>query len=254
MKTITIKLWDGASQSKTKNFWCSQTLDAINTALTNGTGNLYIEQAVLKAYANFDGAGGLANVYMKYGFGSTNSISTQLGGEHKLTKNSAAYPSSGIDVTSYTNRREFKSDYGSHFVANIYTSNVVVGSSGTLHFDGIELTVTCREYFNYSVTASPVNGGTVQCGGGAFEGHPGSLEAKPNAGYKFVGWYRNGTLVSTDLECYPTIDANNIVFTAVFEKLPPEFTSAEMIYMNKQISASNKVISGEGFIISVGVT
>lgn len=218
MKTTTIRLWGGAGQSKTKNFWCSQSIENLNNALASGIGeSYYIEQAVLKAYANFDGAGGLANVYMKYGFGSTNSISTQLGGEHKITKDSACYPSSGIDVTSYTNRREFKSDYGSHFVANIYTSNIVVGSSGALHFDGIDLIVTYRQYFECTAEASPSNGGTVKSTG-TFEGFPGGLYATPNTGYKFVGWYRNGTLISTDLTCYPTLDANNIVFTAVFEK------------------------------------
>lgn len=41
--------------------------------------------------------------------------------------------------------------------------------------------------------------------------------------------------------------------TAVFEKiLPPEITSAQMLYQGKQISATNKVRAGEYFRIVVG--
>lgn len=71
-------------------------------------------------------------------------------------------------------------------------------------------------------------------------------------GYEFVQWadespqkYQNPRTINL------TGDAT---FTAIYKKKPPEFTSASVTYLNKQVSASNKVICGEGFIISVGVT
>lgn len=45
-----------------------------------------------------------------------------------------------------------------------------------------------------------------------------------------------------------------ITVTYEYEETPPEFTSAEMLYSDKQISQSNKVIADEGFVISIGVT
>lgn len=60
-----------------------------------------------------------------------------------------------------------------------------------------------------------------------------------------------------------TTEESSITFTVIcdgvstiqvfFEKLP-EFTSVEMKYLDEQISETNKVICGEGFIISVEVT
>lgn len=46
----------------------------------------------------------------------------------------------------------------------------------------------------------------------------------------------------------------NIAIEFDYKKLPPEFTSAQMLYLDKQISETNRVICNEGFIISVGVT
>lgn len=219
MVTKTIRIWEGVDQSKTKNMWGSQTIDNINNIISsNISGKYHIHSAVLRVYADFDGAGGLANVYMKYGFSSsTNSIGTQLGGEHKLTKDEAAYPSSGIDISSYCDGSGISKSYGSYFTANIYTTNVVVGSTGALHISYAELTVTYYELWHYTVKAEPVEGGVVYDSGGAvFENTPGRVTAVANPGYKFIGWYKDGTLVSTEPTYNAPITANNLVFTAKF--------------------------------------
>lgn len=75
------------------------------------------------------------------------------------------------------------------------------------------------------------------------------IEAIPKSGYKFVKWQDGNTENPRRL----TINGH-ATYTAYFEKLFPEFTSAEMIYGGKQISRENKVIAGQGFIISVAVT
>ena len=213
--TKTIKIWDDDSKSP-KNAWWSKDVGSLNTALFAVIPKkCLITAASMKVYADFDGAGGLANVYMKYGFGGNGSISTQLGGEHKLTKDESPYPSSGIDVISYMNTDGFTNGYGNYLSVNIYTSNIVVSA---LRMGHVELTVTYREFYNCSVKASPENGGTVYCEGGAFEGTATIVQAIPNHGYKFVGWYKNGTLVSNKADDYLSVTENNTVFTAVFEK------------------------------------
>ena len=61
-------------------------------------------------------------------------------------------------------------------------------------------------------------------------------------GYKFIGWSPAvGSII------------NSTVFTAMYEKLPPEFTSVQMLYQNKQISEDNKVLAEQFFRIVVGV-
>ena len=117
-----------------------------------------------------------------------------------------------------------------------------------------ETTVTFTAYFEklkytVSTAVSPTGYGTVT-GGGTYEhGATATLTATANLGYKFVKWNDN---VTTNPRSVTVTGAAS--YTANFEKLPPpEFTSASMTYLNKQISASNKVIHNEGFIISVGV-
>ena len=105
--------------------------------------------------------------------------------------------------------------------------------------------------YDYTVTtvASPTEGGIV-LGGGTYDyGSKPTLTATPNTGYKFVKWSDEVTTATRTITV-----TGNATYTAIFEKLPPVFTSASMTYLNKQISQSNKVICNEGFIISVGVT
>ena len=110
----------------------------------------------------------------------------------------------------------------------------------TAYFEKLKYTV--------STAVTPSGSGTVT-GGGTYEhGATATLTATANSGYKFIKWNDN---VTTNPRKVTVTGA--ATYTANFEKLPPEFTSASMTYLNKQISASNKVIHNEGFIISVGV-
>lgn len=83
-----------------------------------------------------------------------------------------------------------------------------------------------------------------------------TLTATPRAGYKFVRWSDGNTSPSRTV----TYSDNNIAahettvtYTAIFEQneTPPEITSAELIYSDRQVTAQNKVPAGQSFIIRV---
>ncbi|MDO4381260.1 MAG: InlB B-repeat-containing protein [Clostridia bacterium] len=75
-------------------------------------------------------------------------------------------------------------------------------------------------------------------------------------GYNFLGWYNaaeGGTKVGDGGEDYtPT---GNITLYAHWEEIiiPPEITSATITYGGAQVSAQNKVPTGEGYLIAVGI-
>lgn len=240
MASKTIRIWEGVDQSKTKNMWGSQSISNINSTIaSNISGNYKISSATINVYADFDGAGGLANVYMKYGFGSTNSISTQLGGERKLTKDSTNYPN---DITSYlsSDKKGISTSYGSYFVANVYTSNVVVGSSGALHISYVELVVNYDLYYTVSTKATPENGGTITGGGSYANGSSATLKATANSGYKFVKWSDNVTTATRTVTV-----TSDVTYTAVFavDKILIGTAKPTAIYLDE----TNKVIT---FVVS----
>lgn len=75
-------------------------------------------------------------------------------------------------------------------------------------------------------------------------------------GYEFLGWYTSasgGTKVGDGGTSYTP--SGNITLYAHWEKniIPPEFTSAAITYGGKQVSATNKVPAGEGYLIAVGI-
>lgn len=74
------------------------------------------------------------------------------------------------------------------------------------------------------------------------------VKAVPNTGYEFVQWSDGET--ANPREANLTGDAT---FTAIFRKLPPEFKSVYMVYMDNQISPSHKVLCNESFILAVDV-
>lgn len=71
-------------------------------------------------------------------------------------------------------------------------------------------------------------------------------------GYTFKGW-NDGTTTYTGT--LPTAYEQDVTYTAVWEKIivPPEFTSAAITYGGAQVSAQNKVPTGEGYLIAVGI-
>ena len=61
--------------------------------------------------------------------------------------------------------------------------------------------------FEITATANPEEGGTVTGAGTYNQGATANLTAAPNAGYRFVNWTENGSIVSTSAELSFTVDA-----------------------------------------------
>lgn len=53
-------------------------------------------------------------------------------------------------------------------------------------------------HYNIAVSADPAAGGSVSGGGSKEEGSSCTVSATPNNGYRFTGWYENGSLVSSN--------------------------------------------------------
>ena len=97
----------------------------------------------------------------------------------------------------------------------------------------------------YIITASGENG-TVTGVGTYDYGKTVTLTATANKGYDFKKWSDGVTTATRTVTV--TGDA---AYTAIFELLPPEIKSIQMLYLDKQISKNNRVHCGEGFVISV---
>lgn len=71
-------------------------------------------------------------------------------------------------------------------------------------------------------------------------------------GYIFAGWECNGTVYTSTL---PTVYETDVTFTAVWQEIitPPKITDISMIYASAQIGKENKVPTGEGYLIAVGI-
>ena len=102
--------------------------------------------------------------------------------------------------------------------------------------------------YTISTAVTPSGSGIVEGGGTYNHGDTVSLFAMANEGYEFVRWSDG---VEYDHRSITVI--GSATYTAIFEKiLPPEITSVQMLYSNKQISAENKVPAGGFFRIVVG--
>lgn len=104
-------------------------------------------------------------------------------------------------------------------------------------------------YYTITVKSNNNNYGSVSGGGSYQYNATVTLKATPLSGYEFVTWNDNVTAATRTVTVKGTA-----TYTATFKKLPPKFNSVAIKYLDKQVSASNKVIANESFIISVGVT
>lgn len=191
----------------------------------------------------------LANVDLSLYLGSGENNGTNLGSKGDVGTSSKTYT---WDLTSYYsgsghNTYPFTMNTSQPHLVPYWTVNYIF--SIKVYCPTVRLAVT-YEIPTYTITANVNNsyGGTVS-GGGTYEsGSSATLTAKANDGYKFIKWSDGVTTASRTVTV-----TGAATYTAVFEKLPPEYTSVAMTYLGKQISEANKVPCGEGFIISVGV-
>jgi hypothetical protein len=98
-------------------------------------------------------------------------------------------------------------------------------------------------------------GGTVSGGGTHSKGTNVTISATPNEGWYVAGWKLNGielTHLAGVNSFNETVDKSK-EYEVVFAKIPPKFTSVQMLYQNQQISETNKVLANQFFRIVVGV-
>ncbi len=73
-----------------------------------------------------------------------------------------------------------------------------------------------------TVSADPAEGGTVSGGGTYSDGETATLNATPNSGYLFSGWYKDGTKVWSN-KSFSFKVKENVTYTAEFSKLSMGF-------------------------------
>ena len=105
-----------------------------------------------------------------------------------------------------------------------YKDGIKVSSNKSYTFTVTEsVTLTAKfekDSYTVTVSADPAEGGTVT-GGGTYEtGAYATLTATPNSGWHFVGWYQNGSQVSTQQSFFRPV-VSNLAYVAKFEKDAP---------------------------------
>ena len=219
----TNSVWSNSNKvgTSTGAGWLACPISTLNAALNNTDNvpaNAKITGLKIHVTADFDCGMGLANVYLKYGFGSTNSISQYLlqdsGEGVKFTKTTPLeYPSGGVDIKSYLSSDispfAITTAHGSYLAFRFYSTNVF---SKTYYVNSLTLEVTyeTRQY-TVTVVVSPEGAGKIT-GAGTYEyGASVKLNATAESGYKFSKW-KDGV---TSLERTVTV-TDNVTYTAEF--------------------------------------
>lgn len=78
-----------------------------------------------------------------------------------------------------------------------------------------------------------------------------SMPTPTREGYTFKGWNTKPDGSGTTYTSSSTFPTADLVLYSQWEEVKPEIKSVQMIYLDKQISETNKVPCGEGFVISV---
>lgn len=78
-----------------------------------------------------------------------------------------------------------------------------------------------------------------------------SMPTPTREGYTFKGWNTKPDGTGTTYTSSSAFPSNDLVLYSQWEEAKPEIKSVQMIYLDKQISSTNKVPCGEGFVISV---
>lgn len=132
--------------------------------------------------------------------------------------------------------------------ASIKLSNLTVDRKFTAMFEKTKHTLT--------LACDPNEGGTVS-GGGTFKLNEGTtIKAKPNDGYKFLGWQVNGQYVSRDAEYKIDKVKHDYTCTAMFMKntVTTYEMSAGVATTGGSISPSGKFVIAQGGSLTYTIT
>ena len=116
----------------------------------------------------------------------------------------------------------------------------VVGTGTVVNFSNFRIYPADCPYMSNSVSASERTDVSSW-----------SMPTPTREGYTFKGWNTKPDGSGTTYTSSSTFPTADLVLYSQWEEAKPEIKSVQMIYLDKQISATNKVPCGEGFIISV---
>lgn len=127
----------------------------------------------------------------------------------------------------------FDSNHATYF-------KVVNTSGGNLSFKNIKVNHTCQTgYLTLDVTSEDETMGTVSGGGAKIAGQSVTIEATPKPGYKFVGWYSDSVLISSDISYTFNVKSEDLHYTAKFTA-----DTYELVLVNDNETLGS--ISGDG--------
>lgn len=149
--------------------WFSCGLSTLDNALNNKSNvpaNATITGLRLYVAAHQESVG--ANIYLKYGFGGTGSISAYLYGSssgdgNKVGSSSSDHPSGGVDITGYLNRTvqsdstpfKLSRSYGEYLAFRFISGNYL---GKTYYIDSVKLDITYQAHthsYTSTVTLQP---------------------------------------------------------------------------------------------------
>lgn len=91
--------------------------------------------------------------------------------------------------------------------------------------DNLVVQLAAPTFITITASASPADAGTITGDGAFLAGASVTLFATPNAGYEFVNWTENGTVLSTTFDYTFTAETNRTM-VANFVQLPPSWAIA----------------------------
>ena len=128
--------------------------------------------------------------------------------------NNSAFENSDSEVftssTSSPTVCNFDGDYPAYFK--------VSGASARLNISSMSISLTCKNYYpTLSISSNDTTMGTVSGDSGViFSGTNVNIVATPNAGYRFVGWYKGDTLISPNASYSFTMGNVDLSYVARF--------------------------------------
>lgn len=116
----------------------------------------------------------------------------------------------------------------------------VVGTGTVVNFSNFRIYPADCPYMSSSVSASERTDVSSW-----------SMPTPTREGYTFKGWNTKPDGSGTTYTSSSAFPSNDLVLYSQWEEVKLEIKNVQMIYLDKQISATNKVPCGEGFVISV---